>query len=240
MDGALLGLTRNMHRSYRFDLREVLARPGIATDGAHHLTVDFRSALEYAEEVEDELGERAHNYPHPFNMVRKMACSFGWDWGPDLQTAGIWKPVELQRWRLARLATVRPLVTTDGTAGRVEAHVAVERSGLGLDDDAPLTVTAAVAGVRAEVSVGPGETSVVVVVEVPEVDLWWPLGHGEQPRYDLTVSLATGDAALDTYQRRIGFRTVELDTSPDAYGTSFTFRVNGRPILPHRRARHEP
>ena len=32
-------------------------------------------------------------YPHPLNMVRKMACSFGWDWGPDLQTAGIWKPV---------------------------------------------------------------------------------------------------------------------------------------------------
>jgi len=231
MDGALLGLTKNMHRSYRFDLRAVLARPGIDADGAHHLTVDFRSALEYAEEVEDELGERAHTNQHPFNMVRKMACSFGWDWGPDLQTAGIWKPVELQRWRVARLATVRPLVTTDGTAGRLEAHVAIERSGLGLDDGAPLTVTASVAGVRAEVSVGPRETSAVVVVEVPEVDLWWPLGHGEQPLYDLTVSLATGDAALDTYQRRIGFRTVELDTSPDEIGTSFTFRVNGRPIF---------
>jgi beta-mannosidase len=43
-------------------------------------------------------------YDQPFNMVRKMACSFGWDWGPDLQTAGLWKPVRVQRWRVARLA----------------------------------------------------------------------------------------------------------------------------------------
>ena len=231
LDGAVIGETRNMHRSYRFDVRELLARPGTAVDGAHLLAVDFRSALEYAEDVEHEIGERVHNYAHPFNMVRKMACSFGWDWGPDLQTAGIWKPVELQRWRIARLAEMRPLVTTDGAAGRVEVHVTIERSGLGAGDDAPLTLVAAVAGASAEVTVAAGEISAVVVVSVPEVELWWPLGHGEQPLYDLTVSLTTEGAVLDTYQRRIGFRTVELDTNPDEFGAAFTFRINGRPIL---------
>ena len=33
------------------------------------------------------------------------------------------------------------------------------------------------------------------------------------------------------WTRRIGFRTVELDTSADDDGTAFTFRINGRPIF---------
>lgn len=80
LNGHVIGTTANMHRSYRFDVRPHLM------DGANELTVDFASALQYAEERETELGRRDHVYPHPFNMVRKMACSFGWDWGPDLQT----------------------------------------------------------------------------------------------------------------------------------------------------------
>ncbi|MCL2551584.1 MAG: glycoside hydrolase family 2 protein, partial [Actinomycetia bacterium] len=71
LNGHLLGTTANMHRSYRFDARPAL-RPG-----ANELVVSFRPALEYAEEQERELG-RPHNYPHPFNTVRKTACSFGW------------------------------------------------------------------------------------------------------------------------------------------------------------------
>ena len=42
---------------------------------------------------------------------------FGSDGGPDLVTAGIWRPVRLERWHTARLAAVRPVVTVeeDGT-----------------------------------------------------------------------------------------------------------------------------
>ena len=56
------------------------------------LTVDLRSALEHAEAEQERIGSRPGAYPQPLNMVRKMACSFGWDWGPDLQTAGLWRP----------------------------------------------------------------------------------------------------------------------------------------------------
>ena len=66
-------------------------------------------------------------------MVRKMACSFGWDWGPDLQTAGLWQPVTVERWRVARIAAVRPLVSLsdDHATATVAVHLDVERSGLG-------------------------------------------------------------------------------------------------------------
>ena len=232
--------TANQHRSYRVDVREHLA------DGGTTLAVTFRSALEHAEGVEAALGRRDHVYPHPFNMVRKMACSFGWDWGPDLQTAGIWRPVALERWRTARLAQVRPLVTVlDGTegadggaSGRVTVHVDVERSGLG-DDAVDLTLRAVVGGpaagpgggASAEVTVPAGATTAVVVVDVPDVALWWPRGYGDQPLYDLHVELAGPAGTLGRVERRIGFRTVELDTSPDEHGTRFTVVVNGRPVF---------
>ncbi|MGX7826634.1 glycoside hydrolase family 2 protein [Actinokineospora sp. 24-640] len=218
LNGTVVGSTVNMHRSYRFDVT------ALVREGANELAVDFGSALAHAERVEAELGWRDHVYPHPFNMIRKMACAFGWDWGPDLQTAGIWKPVRLERWHTARLATVRPLVTVDddGT-GRVRVHADVERA----DEDAELTLTATVSGITVAATVPPGETGAVVEVEVPDAPLWWPAGYGEQPLFELEVTLTGGDA----YRRRVGFRTITVDTAPDEVGTPFTFVVNGKPVF---------
>ncbi|MGW3956436.1 glycosyl hydrolase 2 galactose-binding domain-containing protein, partial [Streptomyces sp. NPDC004752] len=224
LNGRQLGFTANMHRSYRFDARSALRT------GANEIVVSFRSALEYAEEIAGEIG-RPHNYPHPFNTVRKMACSFGWDWGPDLQTAGIWKPVRLERWTTARLAAVRPLVTvTDEGTGRVELHADIERAG----DDAAVDLVLAVqvAGREAHVAVPAGETSAVVTLDVPDVARWWPVGYGDQPLYDLSADLRDSDGALvDSAARRIGFRTITVDVTPDEIGTPFTVVVNGLPVF---------
>ncbi len=230
LDDALVGRAANQHRSYRFDVRW-------AADGTPRaLTVDLRSALEHAEMLRERLGARPAAYDHPFNMVRKMACSFGWDWGPDLQTAGIWKPVRVERWRTARLAQVRPLVTVDSDGvGQVTVHAQIERSGLAGSQDATLTLRARVADVEAQVELPPGQDTGAVRLAVPHAPLWWPVGHGAQPLLELAVTLeeaaAPAASALDSWRRRIGFRTVELDTQPDEHGSSFTLRVNGRPIF---------
>ncbi|UZN04483.1 glycoside hydrolase family 2 protein [Cellulomonas sp. S1-8] len=236
LDGVVLARTANQHRTYRVDLRDHL-RPG-----AQVLRVALTSALTYAEAEAARLGPRPAAYPQPFNMVRKMACSFGWDWGPDLQTAGLWRPVRLERWRAARLASVRPLVTVqpDGT-GVVRVVVEIERSGLA-GGDGRLVVTARVAGADAVVEVASGATAATVRLEVPHAPLWWPVGHGAQPLHDLRVELRAADPAapagprgtgpvLGTWSRRIGFRSVELDTAPDDHGSAFTLRVNGRPLF---------
>ncbi|WP_233571697.1 glycosyl hydrolase 2 galactose-binding domain-containing protein [Cellulomonas triticagri] len=220
----VLGDVANMHRSYRYDVRD------LADGRSRLLTVDLRSATAYGEEVRAALGERPSAYwPRPYNMVRKMACSFGWDWGPDLRTAGLWRPVRLERWSVARLAQVRPLVTldADGT-GRVVVHVDVERSGLVPDGD--LTLRADVLGVDAEVVVPAGSATATLSLTVPDAPAWWPVGHGDQPLADLTVTLAEGATPLDTWTRRVGFRTVALDTSSDEHGTRFVLVVNGREI----------
>ncbi|MFJ4949896.1 glycoside hydrolase family 2 protein [Streptomyces sp. NPDC088760] len=213
--GRLLGRVRNMHRSHRFHVTGL--------DGP--LTVRFASAYTEAEAVRDRLGERPAAYAEPYQYLRKMACSFGWDWGPTLVTAGIWRPVRLEHWSTARISRVRPLVTVDRGDGVVELHVEVERTRV----EARLAVEARVGGrvVRA----GLTGSRAAVRLRVPDARLWWPRGYGEQPLYDVELTLLHEDAPLDVWRRRIGFRTVELDRRPDAHGTGFTLVVNGERLF---------
>ncbi|MEU9832353.1 glycoside hydrolase family 2 protein [Streptosporangium sp. NPDC048047] len=209
LNGVTVGVTANQHRSYRFPVRHLLR------EGGNTLTVVFGSAYDYAEERRTALGDRPGAYAEPYQFIRKMACNFGWDWGPTVVTAGIWRPIGLESWSGARLAEVRPLVTLDGTDGRVDVHVRVERTG-----EEPLTLDVAVAGAAAQTWLAAGERETTVTLTVPEPDLWWPRGYGGQPRHDLTVRL--GD---QEWSRRIGFRAVELDRE------AFGLRINGEPVF---------
>jgi beta-mannosidase len=223
LNGAEVGRTQNMHRGHRFDVG------GLLRERDNLLRVRFGSAYRYAERLRERMGERPNAYPEPFNFIRKMACNFGWDWGPTLVTAGIWRPVWLHEWSTARLAGVRPLVTVEGSTGRVALHVGLERVA-----DAPLTVTASCGDVHERVDLAAGQREAVVTLTVPDVARWWPRGYGEQPRYPVRVALTDpGDAAreLDSWERSVGFRSVRLDTAPDEAGTPFTVVVNDVPVF---------
>ncbi len=63
------------------------------------------------------------------------------------------------------------------------------------------------------------------MVENPQ--LWWPNGLGEQPLYTLTVTLLAGGQPVDTWQRRIGLRTLTMKIEKDEWGESFATTVNG-------------
>ena len=215
LNGTELGRTANQHRGYRFDVRSALR------DGDNTLKIKFKSAYAYAEEHQKRLGDRPNAYPEPFNFIRKQACNFGWDWGPTLVTAGIWQPIGLETWSVARLAEVRPQVTVAGGVGRVELRVRLERAAAD-----PVTITAEVAGRQARATVDGIEALLILTVDEP--DLWWPRGLGEQPRYDLDVALTAGDGTvLDTWSEKIGFRSVRIDTEGDA----FTVVVNDVPVF---------
>ncbi|MGW7642478.1 glycoside hydrolase family 2 protein [Streptomyces bobili] len=214
LDGHPVGSTRNMHRRHRFD---VTGRTG-------RLEVRFASAYDEAAAVRAVTGERPNVYPEPSQYIRKMASSFGWDWGPTLVTAGIWRPVRLEHWSTARIVHVRPLVTVDEGTGRVEVRLEAERTAQGRGRT--LRAEARVAGARAEAVLTGDEA--VLRLEVPDPRLWWPRGYGEQPLHDLHLTLSDDEGRpLDTWHRRIGFRTVELDRSADEHGTGFTLVVNG-------------
>ena len=66
-------------------------------------------------------------------------------------------------------------------------------------------------------------TVVEVVVDVADVELWWPHTHGDQPLYDVALELSGDTHRLG----RVGFRTVTVDRE----GGAFTFHVNGVPVF---------
>jgi beta-mannosidase len=219
LNDTVIAETRNMHRTYRVEVRSLLR------NGENELAVTFASPVKYADRESLEQGYRPHVNHHPYNSIRKMACNFGWDWGPDVATVGLWRPVSLQSWSGVRLASVQPTVTVDGTDGIATVRVEI--------------ATATVSAWSARVSVGtvsstvqfaPGETVAEARVVVPDAERWWPLGHGEHPLYDLDVVLQDGEVELDSWHGRLGFRTVRIDTEPDELGTPFTILVNERPI----------
>ncbi|WP_433203219.1 glycosyl hydrolase 2 galactose-binding domain-containing protein [Dactylosporangium sp. CS-047395] len=210
LNGHRVGETRNMHRRYRFDVTPHLR------EGANDLVIDFTAPYEYAETQATLLGARPGPYDEPYAFIRKMACNFGWDWGPTLVTAGIWRPIGLHSWSGTRIAEVRPSVRRDGA----DVTVVVEHAGEHAGDSAAVEVGAAIGDVRVEGKLAPGQTETTLRVDVPDARLWWPRGHGEQHLYPLTVT-----AAEDVHTSRVGLRSVELE--PDA----FRLVVNGEPVF---------
>ncbi|WP_026922358.1 glycoside hydrolase family 2 protein [Glycomyces arizonensis] len=220
LNGEAVGETANMHRRHRFDVKSLLR------EGANELEVAFTSPYAYAEAQRERLGARPNAYdPEPGNFIRKAACNFGWDWGPNLAGVGIWRPVRLEQWNLARIDEVVPRVRVEDGRGIVDLAVRLHKA---VATDVELVCEAA--GQRVEVLLAADQTAAEVRIEVDGPELWWPRGHGEQPLYPASVAVRALGAELDSWERRIGFRTAEIDNAPDDEGRPYTLKVNGEPI----------
>jgi len=195
VNGTQVASTANMHRSYRFEVTRLLRA------GDNRLAINFGSALNHAERERDRMGYLpvpTTASAHPINFIRKMACNFGWDWGPALITAGIWRPIALESWSTARLARVRPAVTVTGGHGRVRVAIDLERAGASTG----LQLLARVAGRQVRNVVRPTATQATLDIDVPNPDLWWPQGYGEHPLYDLQVELREASESAGHEQGR--------------------------------------
>ena len=238
LNGRPVASTRNFHRSYRWDVR------GLLRDGANELTVTFTSPVRESDHMEQARGYYPHTEHHAFNQIRKPSYSFGWDWGIDVANAGIWREIGIDSWSGVRIASVRPLVdvTADGT-GLLNVHVEIERAGKGRVmspyDSHPVRqavpVHAEISGFGTNLSVdgvvAEGRNEAVLTIAVPEAKLWWPVGYGDQPLYDVDVT--AGDAKEAFWNGHVGFRTVHVDTRADNIGRPFQIYVNDVPVHAH-------
>lgn len=213
-----IGCTANHHREYRLDVSDLLR------EGTNTVRIRFAAALTYAEEREAVLGVRPHSNPHPFNCIRKPAYSFGWDWGPELVTAGIWRPIAIDGSSAARFDDVRPLTSwSRETGAALDLHVGLAHA------SGAHTVHIEVADLVSEAF--PITDIAHWRVGVPGAEGWWPRSHGAQPLYSTTITLLDPDGAtVDTWHGNLGFRSVTVDTSPDEEGNRFNVVVNGSPI----------
>lgn len=231
LNDRLLFTADNMFRSWTANIDTVLK------DGTNHLRVAFtapRAALkEQIENFPYAINQTATNdtgNPRIANFARKAQFQFGWDWGLRLVTQGIWRPVYLESWEHARLEEVQYVQQeVRRKVARLRAQVKIDRNGPG---NYELKLRDGVTGrLYAKRGLLPSEKEVDFLFQIDQPRLWWPNGHGEPHRYALICELWRDDQQLDQWEQKIGIRTVELIQQPDAYGNSFYFKINGRPIF---------
>lgn len=234
LNGVQLGHVENMHRTWEFPVKSLLLPEG------NELKVLLRSPTEFIRKANEKSpipgsGDAMAGFPH----LRKAHCMFGWDWGPRLPDAGIWKKVELIGFSEARIDGVyitqrhepeKVTLTFDVDVERI-GQEAVRRFGRdakwleGLSYSVAVTDPSGCRFLRSQEQAEQGLT-----IERPQ--LWWPNGYGEQPLYRIEVFLKDERGeALDSWTGRIGLRTMRLHREKDAWGEQFCHEVNGVKIF---------
>ena len=209
LNGREIAFADNMHITWVWDVKEQLHA------GENTLEIRFDSPILYcAKKAEEAPGWESSDATPGFRHLRKAHCMFGWDWGPRLPDAGIWRPIFLRTWDTARLENA--LMLQAHHDGVVDVTIRPEIAG-------ESAWSAEITAPDGEVLTLPETTAAEQVITIEHPQLWWPNGLGKQPLYRVTVRLATGD----TRTWRIGLRTMTVSREKDEWGEEFCHVVNG-------------
>ena len=213
LNGREIAFADNMHITWVWDVKEQLHA------GENTLEIRFDSPILYcAKKAEEAPGWESSDATPGFRHLRKAHCMFGWDWGPRLPDAGIWRPIFLRTWDAARLENAMMLQTHHD--GVVDVTIRPEIAG-------ESAWSAEITAPDGEVMIIPETTAAEQVITIEHPQLWWPNGLGKQPLYRVTVRLATGD----TRMWRIGLRTMTVSREKDEWGEEFCHVVNGMKVF---------
>lgn len=213
LNGREIAFADNMHIPWVWDVKEQLHA------GENTLEIRFDSPILYcAKKAEEAPGWESSDATPGFRHLRKAHCMFGWDWGPRLPDAGIWRPIFLRTWDTARLENA--LMLQAHHDGVVDVTIRPEIAG-------ESAWSAEITAPDGEVLTLPETTATEQVITIEHPQLWWPNGLGKQPLYRVTVRLATGD----TRMWRIGLRTMTVSREKDEWGEEFCHVVNGMKVF---------
>jgi beta-mannosidase len=228
LNGAHLLSSQNMFLPQRVSIKAQ------AREGENRLAIHFESALRRGKALEAQYGARAVWNGDPSRVyVRKAQYHYGWDWGPTLLTAGIWRPAYVEAYT-ARLAELHAQPTLSDDLARAELPITAQVAGAA---EAVETVHLALydpTGALIEsVQVAPNRAVAQHTFTLNAPHLWYPRGYGQQARYHIVAELIGAAGVLDRRDLRIGIRDLRLVQAPIAgeAGTSFYFEVNRIPIF---------
>jgi beta-mannosidase len=229
LDGKLILTSSNMFISHRVNIKEALKCPG-----QHDLEISFDSALLRAREIQKK--HLRHKWAC-FNgegarlAVRKAQYHWGWDWGPLLSCAGIWKPIRLEIYS-ARIDDLRASVSLASDLKSATVGVGLSIAPHHCDDlEAKITISLHGTTISESSCTVPSDRFAFYKFVIDSPSLWMPAGYGSQKLYDVQVRLVAQKVETHSKSCRIGLRNVELVQEPDSHGKSFYFRINGVDIF---------
>ena len=213
INGEKIAYVENMHRTYTFDVAEYLI------DGENEIKMVFPPVDKYIKECFNK--ERLLSTTNPlkgFMYVRKAHCMLGWDWGPRLPDAGIWRNIYLMEADEPYITDVRIIQRHDN--GKVFLTVKAD--------------TSKECGLKISVTDPDGKVVELedgIEKEIENAKLWWPNGYGKQYLYKVVCESIKDGKVTDINQKKIGLRTLELVKEKDEWGESFCHAINGIKIF---------
>lgn len=216
LNGKLLKKTDNMFRTWKIPVKNDLKI------GNNILQVKFKSSVNIGKELAKKVPFTMPESPRSF--VRKAQYQFGWDWGPRLVTAGIWKDIKLNFWNQAKIENIKieqKALTKQRADLNIYAEIYAEKEG---------KYVFATDKENHDIALRKGLNKISVPFKIENPHLWQPNGWGKAIIYALQFSLKKNSETIDSKEERIGLRTVELIQEKDEKGKSFYFKVNGNPI----------
>lgn len=239
-----IGDANNMHRTWRFDVKSELKV------GENELLIHFHSPLRYIKEKMSQSKDEIHYIPaggtEGNSFIRKAHCMFGWDWGPQLPDAGIFRRIELEAYDDLKIEDVK--VEQEHQQGQVTLSITsiLKKA----NDTFPYGYQLSVKVIgpdgtiqslcknelQEEKSDSKSDGKSLITVRNQELIhnpmLWWPNGYGKQPLYQILLELQNEKEEIVDYKEvRIGLRTLTISTEKDQWGNEFCFTVNGIKIF---------
>ncbi|MBQ6823800.1 MAG: hypothetical protein IJP27_04035 [Clostridia bacterium] len=229
LNGALLGETRNMHLTYRYDVTDKL-------QPANELTVVIRSAMLYARRFANDMTVVNPGFPGYYDCnghLRKARHQWGWDNAPRLVTSGIIRSVYLEEIPPVGFEEVYLF-----TAGLTETHATVGANWIYRTPEKSMRDHAV------RMTLLDGERTVYTNTKplrftqgfshyhlpLEDVDLWWPAGFGTPKLYTFRLEILHNGTVTACHDAPFGIRTLKLERSEDLPG-EFVFWVNGEKIF---------
>jgi beta-mannosidase len=230
LNGESLGTHRSQFAPAIFEVTDKLKY-----DGENELVV----VLQPAPREQSQMGRTS------LVRVHRTRMNEGWDFCPRLRHLGLWQGVYLDWTGAARIEDVwvRPRLSDDFVHADVqvsvtlEAHqqsaVRVEARLLPPDSDSTSKLQSQTVPVH-------GSQTVEFAFSLPNPQLWYPNGHGDQPLYECEVRIFDTDGESDSRCVSFGLRKIEWahnldrDTGqPRSDALPYTMVVNGRRTYIH-------
>ncbi len=251
INGSEAGLCENFFRKWRFDVTDILK------EGLNEITLIFESSENYAVEAAKKLPMKfpysEYDVTSPnHNLVRKVHCHSGWDWGPCIMAYGIYTDIRLEQTDCALIDAIQT-ETTKNADGSWNLHVKTWITSI-KNATAPITISvAAESGVAATADFSPvildlekqtlkeGENCIEADLTVRGTAPWYVAGTNpenddaaakgamslsENPLYDVVVTCAKAAKSV-----KIAFRELKVIAEEDAQGKCLRFEVDGRPVF---------
>lgn len=251
LNGRHLGANAGMFRRFGFDVAGII-KPG----ETNHLALRIERIPEELVHIlaasDGAMSGGGENYPQEWgpdffvvgiNQTRqllkglKSPTNYGWDWGVNVYTLGIWQHARLEASGDARIEWLRVATALTDDLRRAAVRVKLEidsLSAMNAQVSARIEGHGAALESLATVALAPGENEVDIALELIEPALWWPNGQGDQPLYRLEARLLGADGELqDQRSTRFGVRDIRWEQvagAPADFINPYQLVINGRPV----------